>query len=125
MTKIKKLEVWEVKMPLTEPYTIAYETIHETSNIFLRIETDNGIQAFGCAAPDLEVTKETPEAVLSLFKDIVEPYLHHKNPFQIAKIMDDLRKECPQSPSLMAMVDIALQEDLFFELKRDLEQFVG
>jgi L-alanine-DL-glutamate epimerase-like enolase superfamily enzyme len=125
MTKIKKLEVWEVKMPLTEPYTIAYETIHETSNIFLRIETDNGIQAFGCAAPDLEVTKETPEAVLSLFKDIVEPYLHHKNPFQIAKIMDDLRKECPHNPSLMAMVDMALHDLLAKKAGLPLYQLLG
>jgi L-alanine-DL-glutamate epimerase-like enolase superfamily enzyme len=125
MTKIIKLEAWEVKMPLTEPYTIAYETIHETSNIFLKIETDTGIQAFGCAAPDLEVTKETPEDVLLLFKNIVEPYLHQNNPFQIARIMEDLRKACPHNPSLMAMVDIALHDLLAKKAGLPLYQLLG
>ena len=32
--KITSLEIWPVKMQLTEPYTIAYETIAAVENIF-------------------------------------------------------------------------------------------
>ena len=40
--KITRLEIWPVKLRLTEPYTIAYETIAAVENIFLRIETSTG-----------------------------------------------------------------------------------
>lgn len=125
MTKIKKSEAWEVKMPLSEPYTIAYETIHETTNVFLKIETDTGIVAYGCAAPDLEVTKETSASVLILFESIVEPYLQQKNPFQIVRILTDLQGECPHSPSLLAMVDMALHDLLAKKADLPLYQLLG
>ncbi len=125
MTKIKSLEAWEVKMPLTEPYTIAYETIFEASNIFLTIKTDTGIHAYGCAAPDLEVTGETPASVLSLFEKKVEPILHGQNPFQIARLMKQLREECPHSPSLLAMVDMALHDLLAKKAGLPLYQLLG
>jgi L-alanine-DL-glutamate epimerase-like enolase superfamily enzyme len=41
--KITRLETWPVEMPLVEPYTIAYETVEKTSNVFLRVETDKGL----------------------------------------------------------------------------------
>lgn len=125
MIIIKHLEVWEVKMPLTEPYTIAYETIAATSNIFLRLETNTGIVGFGCAAPDLEVTGETPETVLSQFHQKVEPFLKGQNPFQMVWLMVELRKECLDSPSLMAMVDMALHDLLAKKADMPLYQLLG
>ncbi len=125
MTKIRNAEVWEVKMPLTTPYTIAYETIYETSNIFLKIETDRGLHGFGCAAPDSEVTGESPASVLTRFHKLVASYLKGKSPFQIARIMTDLRLECPKSPSLLAMVDMALHDLLAKKANLPLYQLLG
>ena len=62
--KITSLECWPVTMRLEEPYTIAYEHVEETTNIFVRINTDAGVLGFGCAAPDEAVTGETPDSVL-------------------------------------------------------------
>jgi L-alanine-DL-glutamate epimerase-like enolase superfamily enzyme len=52
--KIKPLEAWPVTVRLSEPCTISYETIESTTNIFIRLETDQGIVGYGCAAPDLK-----------------------------------------------------------------------
>lgn len=50
--KIKAMEIFPVKMRLREPFTIAYETIESVTNIFCRVETDKGINGFGCCCPD-------------------------------------------------------------------------
>ena len=60
--KITHLELHERSMPLVEPYTIAYETIDHCVNMILRLESDTGITGWGCAAPDLAVTGETPDS---------------------------------------------------------------
>ena len=63
--RVVEVEAWPVAMRLTEPYTIAYETVEEVTNILLRVDTDAGISAYGCAAPDEAVTGETPEGALA------------------------------------------------------------
>ena len=112
-------------MPLKEPYTIAYETIHETVNVFMSITSDTGIRAYGCAAPDLEVTGETPAGVIAAFNKVVEPLLHGSNLFQIALIMKVLREECHEHPSLLAMVDMALYDLLSKAAKLPLYLMLG
>jgi L-alanine-DL-glutamate epimerase-like enolase superfamily enzyme len=110
--KIKQMDAWPVKMQLAEAYTIAYETISSASNIFLRIETSEGISGFGCAAPDYEVTGETPESVLNAFKEIIEPILKGGDPLRIALFMERLKPHLSRQPSARAMVDMALHDIL-------------
>jgi L-alanine-DL-glutamate epimerase-like enolase superfamily enzyme len=110
--KIEKMEVWPVEMQLAEPYSIAYETISSTTNIFLRIETSEGISGFGCAAPDYEVTGETPESVLNTFKEIMEPILKGADPLRIALFMERFKPHIARQPSAQAMVDMALHDIL-------------
>ncbi|HQU60951.1 MAG TPA: dipeptide epimerase [Saprospiraceae bacterium] len=106
--KITRLECWAHAMPLTEPYTIAYETISHAVNVFLKVETDNGLAGWGCAAPDMAVTLETPEMVMTAFHDVIEPYLRGADPFHYARLLAELRKQLPYQPSALAMVDMML-----------------
>ncbi len=99
-------------MPLAEPYTIAYETITTTMNIFCRIITDSGIMGYGCAAPDLEVTGETPETVLSVWKTYVQPTLINEDPLETSFLLEKLKLDLLDHPSAMAMVDMALYDIL-------------
>ena len=78
--KITHLEAWPIKMRLAETYTIAYERIDSTTNVFLRIKTDKGFVGCGCAAPDAHVTGETPETVLQICRDVIEPALQRADP---------------------------------------------
>ncbi len=112
--KITHAEAWEVKMRLQEPYTIAYDTISSTENVFLRIETDKGITGYGCAAPDLEITGETAETVLQSCRDSIIPALKYSNPLRMAFLLERLRKvkKVPPGPSALAMVDMALYDIL-------------
>ncbi|MEZ5024888.1 MAG: hypothetical protein R2728_16825 [Chitinophagales bacterium] len=80
--KIKAIEYFKIDMPLAVPYTIAYETVSSTSNIILKLITDTGLIGWGCAAPDLEVTGETPEMVIENIKTIVDDLLINESHFK-------------------------------------------
>ena len=110
--KIIALETWPVTMRLAEPYTIAYETIDSCTNVFLRIETDRGPAGYGCAAPDVPVTGETPETVRQICEDVIKPLLLKADPLRIAVLTEKLRPLLADHPAAMAMVDMALYDIL-------------
>jgi L-Ala-D/L-Glu epimerase len=108
--RIGRVECWPVVMRLGEPYTIAYETVCTTTNIFLRIETDAGLVGYGCAAPDEHVTGETAETVLHALERVAEPVLLGNDPLRIGLWMEQLSRELPTQPSARAAVDLALHD---------------
>jgi L-alanine-DL-glutamate epimerase-like enolase superfamily enzyme len=110
--KIIALETWPVKMRLAEPYTIAYETIDACTNVFLRIVTDRGPVGCGCAAPDAQVTGETPETVRRVCEDTFVPLLLKSDPLRIAVLTEKLKPLLADHPSAAAMVDMALYDIL-------------
>jgi L-alanine-DL-glutamate epimerase-like enolase superfamily enzyme len=106
--KITNVEARTVTMPLAEPYTIAYETVEAATNVFLRIETDDGPVGFGCAAPDAPVTGETPDSVGAAFCDVAIPILRGADPLRRSVLLEELKKGLPRSPSARAAIDMAL-----------------
>jgi L-alanine-DL-glutamate epimerase-like enolase superfamily enzyme len=110
--RITRLEIWPVELRLSEPYSIAYQTIHAATNVFLRIETDRGIVGFGCAAPDEQVTGETADSVLEIFRDFIEPRLRRADPLRRALIDERLQSILTSHPAAAAMVDMALYDML-------------
>ena len=99
-----------MEMRLAEPYTIAYETTDRVTNIFLRIETNQGLIGHGCAAPDFQVTGETPASVMTAFDAIIAPVLSGVDPLRYAMILERLRTGLGQQPAALAMVDMALYD---------------
>jgi L-alanine-DL-glutamate epimerase-like enolase superfamily enzyme len=106
--KIKSLSTVSVVMPLREPYAIAYETISSTTNVFLRIDTDRGITGFGCAAPDLAVTGETPESVRRMLEGPAAEAAKNADPLRTVMILERLKSLKESHPSALAAVDMAL-----------------
>lgn len=108
--KILRTECRVHEMKLTEPYTIAYETITSCSNLFLIAETDAGFRGFGCAAPDIAVTGETADSVMEIYNYHIEPALKGADPFRYARILEDLKGSLHQHPSALAMADMLLYD---------------
>ncbi len=123
--KITSIEYFRLNMPLAIPYTIAYETVNKATNIILKINTDKGITGWGCAAPDIEVTGETPEDVISNIETIIKELLINQSPFQIARMVYQLKQLCPKASSTWAMVDIALHDLMARKAKLPLYQMLG
>jgi hypothetical protein len=55
---------------------------------FLRIEFGRGPVGCGCAAPDEQVSGETPEAVLDTCRDILKPTLAGADPLRPALLSE-------------------------------------
>jgi L-alanine-DL-glutamate epimerase-like enolase superfamily enzyme len=110
--KITRVDAFEVKLRLEQPYTIAYETVESVSNVFLRLETNTKYTGLGCAAPDLAVTGETAETVLVAIRDVVERELHGSDPLRLAMLLERLRAPLAGQPSARSAVDMALHDIL-------------
>jgi L-alanine-DL-glutamate epimerase-like enolase superfamily enzyme len=110
--KITNIETWAVTMPLSTPYTIAYETVDSTTNVFLSLHTNQNIVGYGCAAPDELVTKETAITVLDAIDSIAAPQLKGSDPLRLMKQIEFLKKSLSSSPSVLAAIDMALYDIL-------------
>lgn len=106
--KIQHIESWSVSMPIREPYSIAYENVDSTTNVFIRIITNANLVGFGCAAPDLNVTEETPQDVFGFLDKVAESVLRGADPLRPAKLMQQLQDHPIRHPSALAAVDMAL-----------------
>jgi L-alanine-DL-glutamate epimerase-like enolase superfamily enzyme len=110
--KIVRLNAWPVRFRLRVPYTIAYESVDEVTNVFLRLETDGPVVGCGCAAPDLAVTGETADSVMRALAEVAEPATRGADPLRIARILDGVRESLAPHPSARAALDMALHDIL-------------
>lgn len=110
--KIVHIDTWSVRLKLKEPYAIAYESYDTTTLVFLRLETDRRIRGFGCAAPEVHVTGETPESVLQMLKDIATPMLQNADPRHYARLLEELARAMTGQSAALAAVDMALHDIL-------------
>jgi L-alanine-DL-glutamate epimerase-like enolase superfamily enzyme len=106
--RIARVEAWETPMRLSEPYTIAYETVESVVNVFVRIETSTGIRGVGCAAPDEAITTETAASVLDVIRNRAAPILVGADPCRPARIHERLKKTIAGNPSALAALDMAV-----------------
>jgi L-alanine-DL-glutamate epimerase-like enolase superfamily enzyme len=123
--RITAVECGEAKLRLSEPYTIAYETIESAENVFVRIETDRDLVGFGCAAPDKQVTGECGASVVAAIKEVVEPALRRSDPLRRMMLMERIRKPLENQPSARAAVDMALYDILGKQARLPLWKLLG
>lgn len=122
---ITQVSYERLDLRLSAPYTIAYETVSQATNFILKIETDAAIIGLGCAAPDLEVTKETGDDVARALDLVIIPYLKGKNPLLYARLLDELKPLLSVISSALAMVDMALLDIASKKMDVPLYQFLG
>ena len=123
--KITNISYERLDLQLSDPYTIAYETVEKTTNFILKAETDLGIVGYGCAAPDEIVTEENAADVEHALEDIILPYLKGKEVFMYSRIITELRELLQHRSSSMAMADLLLYDLISKKAGLPLYQFLG
>jgi o-succinylbenzoate synthase len=109
--QISSVTAIPVELHLKEPFSIANETVDRAVNVFLRIETNQGITGWGCATPD-SVTSETEDSVLTACNTILKDLLMAKDPTSINRLNEVIEENLKENPSAKAGVNMALYDIL-------------
>jgi L-alanine-DL-glutamate epimerase-like enolase superfamily enzyme len=107
---ITSVEVIPVRLPLREPFVIAYATYPNALSVLVRVRTRDGAEGWGEATPDPNVTGETWGGVVETIRRDLAPALlgldaRHR---EAALVALDARVE--GAPSAKAALDIALHD---------------
>ena len=105
---IVRLESWRLDLPLKTPYSIAYQRVERAPNIFVRLVTEGARIGSGCAAPDEDVTGESPEATEAALAGPAAEMLRGRDADRPVHLMELLRVPLAAAPAARAAVDMAL-----------------
>lgn len=109
--KIQSVRCWLEKIPLTKPYTIAYDTFDHTEIVFLEMQLENGLKGLGSANPFEEVVGETPQQTLhNLQEGFLEEFIVGKNIADIDSLIETATQKFNNYPGTLAAIDIALHD---------------
>lgn len=109
--QITDVEVVPVDLDLRLPYRTAYqsEPINRVTAVFVRVETQQGREAWGCAAFDPAITGETKEDVLRGCRSCAERAMD-LNPLNIEFALDELAVLTDGTPSALCAFDLAFHD---------------
>jgi len=107
--KITGLEIREVLFSLKYPSAVAYGTQSQIVNVFLKIETSEGLIGWGCSAPDECVTGETAGSVSRFLNETFRSLILGRDPLERESLIKEIRDAGgSQNPAATAAVSIAL-----------------
>lgn len=107
---IRHLTTFHHDFQLAAPSIVAYEALEVAPNVIVRLELDNGMVGWGCAAPDQHVTGETAASVALTINERFRPALLGRDAASIETIWAELGRLAPHEPSAIAAIDIALYD---------------
>lgn len=109
--KITAVRAWIEQLPLTKPYTIAYNTCSHAEIVFLEITLENGMTGIGSANPFEEVVGETPALSFANLQSVqVLDLLKGKDIRSFQQLIREADKLFPHLPGTLAAIDIALHD---------------
>ena len=123
--EINKIQCLVRTLRLREPYSTSYESVERFDNIFMNISTIDGYHGWGVAAPVKSITGESSQDVQESFNNTIEPFLKGEDVFRYAFILEFLKKELPDKPAALAMVDMALHDIMSQKAGIPLYKFLG
>ncbi|MGI9254330.1 MAG: mandelate racemase/muconate lactonizing enzyme family protein [Thermomicrobiales bacterium] len=107
---IGAIDVIPLRLPLREPFVIAYSTAYDTPTILVRIRTTDGAEGWGEATPDQMVTGETWSSTTAMIRDDLAPALIGADARDRDAAMRLLDARVGHAPAAKAAFDIALHD---------------
>lgn len=105
--KIKSIEIFNIELPLIEPFVISYATYPNMPSIITKITTECGLIGWGEAVPDEHVTGETLQSTYAVLKYQLAPAVIGQNPMAFEKLHELMDKVVYNVPAAKAAIDIA------------------
>lgn len=105
--KIKSIELFNIELPLIEPFVVSYGTYPNMPSIIVKMETECGLIGWGEAVPDEHVTGESLESTYAVLKHTLAPAIIGENPLNFETIHDKMDRAVYNVPAAKAAIDIA------------------
>lgn len=111
---ITRIELYKLKVPLTEPFVISLETIEFAENIIVKITTEEGITGFGECSPYRTIHGETQDSCFVVGKTLARQ-IKGRNAMATEEVLAALEgavagNHCIKSAFDMALYDIAARK---------------
>jgi L-Ala-D/L-Glu epimerase len=107
---VSAVDIVSVRLPLREPFVIAYATYPDTLSVLVRIRTADGHEGWGEATPDPNVTGETWGGVAETLRRDLAPLLLGRDARDREAALLALDARVEGAPAAKAAVDIALHD---------------
>jgi L-alanine-DL-glutamate epimerase-like enolase superfamily enzyme len=108
--KISTIDVIPVRLPLREPFVIAYATYPDVQSVLVRVRTAEGDVGWGEATPDPNVTGETWGGVAATLRQDLAPALIGLDARHRERALLALDARVEGAPAAKAALDIALHD---------------
>ncbi len=123
--KITSINYWKEDMKLTRPYAVTYVMHDSVSNIFVKIDSNNGLYGLGAGSPSEYVTGEIMDENCQDRIPELREILVGKDVRCIAGIIDTLTARYANQPALLAALDMALHDLFCKNLGISLGKYLG
>lgn len=108
--KIVSIDVIPIRLPLHEPFVIAYATYPDMPSVLVRVQTEDGAEGWGEATPDPNVTGETWGSVAEMLRSDLAPALLGHDARNRETAIELLNARVEGAPAAKAALDIALHD---------------
>ncbi len=122
---ISSVAVIPIRLPLREPFVVAYASYPDTLSVLVRVRTSDGLEGWGEATPDPHVTGETWRGVAETLRHDLAPAIIGRDARDREAAMLALDARVEGAPAAKAAVDIALHDLLARAMNVPLWQLLG
>ena len=123
--KIKSVEVWRKNLGNTRPYTIAFKTVDDVDNVFVKLNLENGQYGLGSGNPSEQVVGESlADSLKTLTEENLE-FLIGRDIRGFYGLLDEILTRFPKTPAARAALDIAVHDAFTKHLDIPLGIFLG
>ena len=123
--KIESVDVWRKNLGNTRPYTIAFKTVDDVDNVFVKINLSNGQYGLGSGNPSFQVVGESLEDSLNTLTDENLAFLIGRDIREFHGLLDEILTRFPKTPAARAALDIAVHDAFTKSLDIPLGVFLG
>ena len=122
---IATVEIIPVRLPLREPFVIAYASYPDTLSVIVRIRTKEGAEGWGEATPDPNVTGETWGGTTETLRRDLAPALIGRAARDREAALHALDARVEGAPAAKAALDVALHDLVARSIGIPLWQLLG
>ena len=122
---IASVEIIPVRLPLREPFVVAYASYPETLSVIVRIRSREGAEGWGEATPDPNVTGETWGGTTEALRRDLAPALIGRDARDREAALHALDARIEGVPAAKAALDVALHDLVARSIGIPLWQLLG